>query len=129
MTLCPIEKCELKTADCYFSYSAGDVTIGDAYDISLTSTNIIAGQNIFICIQCMNPFQTIRKQFHIIQTSYSKCFWSLSLIKGAPIKIITNNSLLVTKGKNYFTNSEENVCPITECKLMAEDCKSVYLGK
>ena len=44
LTLCPIEKCELKTADCLFSYIADSVTIGEeeAFDISLVSTNIIA---------------------------------------------------------------------------------------
>ena len=39
-----------------------------------------------------------------------------------------DNSIIITKATNYFTNSEPSTCPLTECKLMNQDCQSSYIG-
>ena len=36
---------------------------------------------------------------------------------------------MIANARNYFRNSKPSTCPLTECKLMNEDCQSYYLGK
>ena len=90
--------------------------------------NIISGWKELICYSCSNGYQTITID-NVDVEQKGKCFTSLGVMASAKKEQVvafnrTDEYVEIGQGfTSFFSNQDDQMCPITSCKLLRKGCK------